>query len=292
MAKFCTYCGKPLPENGVCDCPESAAARPAAPVEPAPQPAPQPAVPLSENAYVKKTREAVSQSVPFVKDYWKDTMDATRHVLQNQNMGLAVVMMVINALVTGLLLFCTFSKLGSALRSASKKMFGGKVDVEIPFLSSLLLGMVMALVALALSALVVFVVLKALRINAGFGHVVMAVGVNSIPCTLCLVLALLMVLAGWTTGVLIFLLLGMVTWVVMGAMVLVRVFNTPVSSMMQLCCCVLFAAVLVLNIWIGGKLALTAAGKIEIDDEELSDTIEEIGDYLEDIDLEDLILQY
>ena len=29
MAKFCTYCGKPLPESGVCDC-EEAAARAAA----------------------------------------------------------------------------------------------------------------------------------------------------------------------------------------------------------------------------------------------------------------------
>ncbi len=296
MAKFCSYCGKPLPESGVCDCAESAAANAAvsaAPAQPAAPAAPaQPAAPAAENAYVKKTREAVSQSVPFVKDYWKDPMTATRHVLQQKNMGLAAVMMILNALVTGLLLFCVYSKLGSALRGASKQMFGGKVDVEVPFFSSMLMGILMAAVALALSAVVLFAILRMVRIDASFSYVIMAVGVNSILCTACLVLALLMALLGWTTGVLICVLLGMVAWVFLGTLLLVKVFGASISGAMQVITGLLFTAVLVLNVWIGGKFALNAAREIEIEGEELGDTIDTISDQMEDMSIEDFLMGF
>ena len=171
MAKFYTYCGKPLPESGVCDCEESKAA---AQQQPQGQPQPQ-AQPISENIYVKKTKAAVGQSVPFVKEYWKEPMNATLRVLRDKNMALAIVMMVVNAIVTGLLLFAGYAKIGGSIKDA----IGSRIDISVPFFTDLFLGIVIAVVALALSVVVLFLLLKICKVDANITYVIMAVGVNS-----------------------------------------------------------------------------------------------------------------
>lgn len=331
MAKFCTYCGKPLPESGVCDCEEAAARAAAAREAPpaadtaAPDTVPEPAdaaaqtasasepgeaeartaepapetgaaaaknTPITENVYVKKTKEAVNQSVPFLKEYWKEPMQATLRVMREKNMALSIVMMVVNALVTGLLLFTCFSRLAGEVRSASRGLSGlfggsGRVDVSVPFFTHLLMGVLMAALALALSALALFALLKLLKINASFSYLVMAVGVNSVLCTACLVLALLCALFGWATAVLLFLLLAAAAWVILGVLLLVKVFGVRISGLMLTLSSALFAVVLALNCWLGGKLVLGAAGQIKVEDVKIKEAIEEIGD----LDLEDLFGQ-
>ena len=294
MAKFCTYCGKPLPESGVCDCEASQAAGQQQPQEPQAQPqepqgqpqqpqgqSQQPqGQPVSENVYVKKTKTVVSQSVPFVKEYWKEPMNATVKVLREKNLALAVVMMVVNAIVTGLLLFTCYSKIGGALKDAV-----GRVDISVPFFSHLLLGIVMALVAMALSAVLLFLLLKACKVDANFVYVIVAVGVNTVPCTLCLVLALLLALFGWTTGVVLALVLGCVAWGALGFLLLTKVFGVKVTGLVLTLSCLFFTVVLGLNFWLGSKLALSAGGQIEVEGEKISDTLDD----LEDMDAEDLL---
>ena len=154
MAKFCTYCGKPLPENGICGCEASEAAKAAREAEASQTPvgAPDPvqaesaaqpsepvsesaasndpsgnsaqsaagAAPAAENVYVQKTKAAVSQSVPFVKDYWKSPMNATVRVLKEKNLALSIVMVIVNSLVTGLFLFTCMSKVTGSFKSMYK----------------------------------------------------------------------------------------------------------------------------------------------------------------------------
>ena len=284
MAKFCTYCGKPLPESGVCDCEESKAAAQQQPQQPQGQPQPQ-AQPISENIYVKKTKAAVGQSVPFVKEYWKEPMNATLRVLRDKNMALAIVMMVVNAIVTGLLLFAGYAKIGGSIKDA----IGSRIDISVPFFTDLFLGIVIAVVALALSVVVLFLLLKICKVDANITYVIMAVGVNSVPCTVCLVLALLLAIFGWATGVLLALLLSCVAWGALGFLLLTKVFGVKVTGLLVTLGSVFFTVVLALNLWLGSKLVLSAGGQIEIEGEKISDTIDDFGEQFEDMDFEDIL---
>ena len=341
MAKFCTYCGKPLPESGQCDCELSAAARAAAanpaPEEPVAEPAPEtqtaaaesaaaepadaaesaaaesataepaaaaggPApqagqaqgVPISENEYVKKTKAAVSQSVPFAKDYWKDPIGATRRVLQENNMALAIVMIVVNALMAGLLVFTCLAKLAGSMKSLVRDLGGlfgesMRVSVSAPFFPSLFYGILMSLLAMALSLLILFVLLKIFKINAKFGYLLMTVGVNSIFCTACLLLALLCALFGWVTPMLICLVLSVVVWGILGVLLLTKLFGVPLSGLMVTLAAVFFTLVIGVNIWLGSKLSMAALGQVEVEDVKISEFLDEAEEQLDDMDLEDIL---
>jgi hypothetical protein len=277
MAKFCTFCGKPLPEDGVCDCAASQAAGPqAAGPQAAPQAGPQ-AAPAAENIYVQKTKQAVGESVPFLKEYWKSPMDATVRVLQSNNLALSIVMMVVNALLSGLLLIACFNGALSYLQD----LFGTHFSSSVPFVSSLIFGILMSVLALALSVLVIFALLKISKINANINYIVMAVGINSVPCSVCLVLALVCALIGWGTGVVIFLALSTIAWAIVGVLVLTRVFGVPLSGLTVTLSSVFFVIMLVVNSWLGSKLVLNASGQIKVEGTKLKEAYEEIEDELD-----------
>ena len=310
MAKFCTYCGKPLPEDGVCDCELSAAARAAAAQQaeaaaaPAEEPAPSapageggaqaaPAAPAAENVYVKKTKAAVSQSVPFVKEYWKNPIQATRRVLQENNMALAIVMIVVNALITGLLVFACLAKLAGGIKAGFKAMgglFGDsmRVSVAAPFFPSLFYGILMAVIALALSVLILFLLLKIFKVNLKFSYLVITVGGTSVFCSAILVLAILFSVFGWVVPVLFCLVLGAVVWGVLGILLLTKLFGVPISGLLVTLASVFFALVIAVNCWLGSKLSLQALGQVEIEDTKISEALEE----LEDMDPEEIIEQF
>ena len=337
MAKFCIYCGKPLPESGQCDCELSAAARAAAanpaPEEPAVEPAaetaaaepaaaepaapagdtgstaaepteaagdaapqagPAQGTPISENEYVKKTKAAVSQSVPFAKDYWKDPIGATRRVLQENNMALAIVMIVVNALMAGLLVFTCLAKLSGSMKSLVRDLGGlfgesMRVSVSAPFFPSLFYGILMSLLAMALSLLILFVLLKIFKINAKFSYLLMTVGVNSIFCTACLLLALLCALFGWVTPMLICLVLSVVVWGILGVLLLTKLFGVPLSGLMVTLAAVFFTLVIGVNLWLGSKLSMAALGQVKVEDVKISEFLDEAEDQLDDMDLEDIL---
>ena len=223
----------------------------------------------------------MNQSVPFVNEYWKEPMNATLRVLRDKNMALAIVMMVINAIVTGLLLFTCCAKVGGILKDS----FGSRVDVSVPFFTDLFLGIVIAAVALALSAVLLFLLLKACKVDASFTYVIIAVGVNSVPSTVCLVLALVLAIFGWATGVILALLLSFVVWNALCFLLLIKVFGVKVSGLLLTLGTVFFAVALALSVWLGGKLTLAAYGNIEVEDTKIS----EMFDMIEDMDAEDIL---
>lgn len=287
MAKFCTYCGSALPENGVCSCELSAAAREGAAQAAA-------AAAAAENQYVKKTKETARQVAPFVKDYWASPMNATLRAMRDNNMIMAIVMMVINALVTGLFLFTCYSKLAGSVRSAFEDlagMFGeaGKIDISVPFFSCILSGIVIAAIAMALSALLMFLLLKIMKIDVKFNYIIIAVGVNSVLCTACIVLALLCTLIGWVTPMMIFLLLGVVVWAVAGVLVLTKVFGATPTGLMMVLTSVFFVVALAITCWLGSKLAISAAGGIEVEDYKLSEAFEDLEDSMDDLDADSIM---
>lgn len=342
MDKFCTNCGKPLPEDGVCDCmtsreeteasevpeetplepaasettvteepaaveaaaeepvgedsstvEEAAAGEPAAEeaaaaeqpdVEPLfqkemPQEPPMfQAAPAEESAFVKKTKETLGGLGAFCKDYWHDPMKATVTVLKAREMRMSVIMMVINVLLSGLVLFAAGSRFLNAVVKATMGLFGGSADVEMPFFLSMFMGMATAVVALALSMAAVFALLKLARINARFSYVVMAVGINTVFCSAALVLALLFILFGWVGGVVLALFACAVFWCVLLTLLLVRVFGVPMDGLRLVVTGLLLTVVVALTVWAGSNLASEAASEMSVAGYSFGDNLDDMED--------------
>ena len=136
MDRFCTYCGKLLPEDGVCGCqPEeeettsldttkenAQVAEPQAPGETAPQECCTQtdmaedlpmfhAAPAGENVYWKKLKEPLGRLTFFLRDYWRDPIKTTTGVLKARDSALAVTMMVLHVILAGFILFVASSKI-------------------------------------------------------------------------------------------------------------------------------------------------------------------------------------
>ncbi len=342
MARFCTYCGKPLPESGQCDCEASAAAHAAQetaappaspaetpkPAEPAAQAAPEapaaeePAAPeapptpeappanpepdqtppgagpqpnyqaapeaqsasLGDNAYVKKTKAAVGQTGPFVKEYLRDPAAATLRALREKNRSLAVVLMVANAVVTGLLLFVCYARVAGEFREILWD-WSGRVSVEVPFFSMFLLGIVLAAVVYFLAALGLFALMRLLKVRVRLSHAFLAMGVNSVFCTVCLVLALILAAIGWAGGVALALLLTAVVFLVTMVLLATKVFGASAAGRMLPVTALVLAVVLALSCWLGSRIALGAGESIRVDGYRIGDAMED----LMDLDVEDIL---
>lgn len=326
MSKFCTRCGKPLPEDGVCDCqavlsedpqevtqevpqteaqeaPQAAAqeapqAEPEAAPQEAPQAEPQPAfqpgaqqapqgeAPMfqaaaaagGENAFVKTVKETAGRAVTFLKDYWSDPMKATVASMKAKDMTLAVVMMVINILLSGFVLFAACSKFIGAIMNATLGFFGASAGVGVPFFTSMLMGMLTAVVALALSMLAVFAVVKLARIHAGPEYIVVALGLNTVFCSAALVLALLFAIFGWFTGVALAMILCAIVWCVLLVLLLTKVFGVPMTGLHVTVAAVVLTVALGLTCWIGGKLVGQVADGLSVDGYSVGDMDDLFGD--------------
>lgn len=307
MSKFCAQCGKPLPEDGVCDCqaaapeetqavnqeapqaePQAAAqeapqAQPEAAPQEAPQAEPQPefqpgaqsaadapmfqaaAAPAGENAFVKTVKETAGRAVTFLKDYWRDPMKATVAAMKAKDMPLAVVMMVINILLSGFVLFAACSKFIGALMNATLGFFGSSAEIGVPFFTSMFMGMLTAVVALALSMLAVFALVKLARIHAGPEYIVVALGLNTVFCSAALVLALLFAIFGWFTGVALAMILCAIVWCVLLVLLLTKVFGVPMTGLHVTVAAVVLTVALGLTCWIGGKLTGQVADGLSVD---------------------------
>lgn len=284
MDRFCTYCGKLLPEDGVCNCqpeqeetksldaPRESAevAEPQTSGEAAVQERSTPtdmaedrpmfqAAPAGENIYWKKLKEPLGRVTLFLRDYWRDPIKTTTGVLKARDSVLAVTMMVLHVILAGLVLFVASSKSLHAIVDSVAGASGGRTDIYVPFFTTWLTGARIAVIALALSVLAVFLQIKLTRVNAGFYYVLLAVGVNTVFSSAALILTVLFILFGWGMGAALALILGAVFWCGLITLLLVKIFGVPMTGAHLTMTAVLLAAVISMTVWTGGKLCEQAA---------------------------------
>lgn len=336
MAKFCTNCGKPLPESGICDCQANAADQEvrkevacdepvrAAPAGDAQTPqeaaseqdlpetaseseqteaatAPEqisegqqaqqssiaPAAPVDEGAFVKKTKQATGETLSFIKAYFGDPAGATAAALKGKNWAVAIIMMALSAVFSGLMVLTSISKAMGGLGRMVRSSFG-RVDIDVPFFAPFFAGVAIAIVVLALSMLALFALLRIVKVKVSFEYIVIAVGVNALLCAAFTALAWLCMLVGLTKVALAVLVLGGIFWGALGVAIAMKVFDAKFTSVLTLLYTVFFGIVLFLNLWAGSKLVVGAVGKVKVEDVEISEAVEELEDQLEDVDAEDI----
>lgn len=164
MANFCSKCGRPLPENGVCVCqmqPEAESAG-ASPREPYVPPFPQAAAP---SPFVT----ALKQIVPFAKAFVHDPVAAVKQVVDEKNTGFSLVMLLVLA-VASVLSWLTAS-VGLELHTDL-----GVIPVLLPLLYSLLFAAVIA----GLGTLGVYLCARAAKQEVSMMQALTAVGAGSI----------------------------------------------------------------------------------------------------------------
>ena len=299
MDRFCTYCGKLLPEDGVCGCqPEeeettsldttkenAQVAEPQAPGETAPQECCTQtdmaedlpmfhAAPAGENIYWKKLKEPLGRLTFFLQDYWRDPIKTTTGVLKARDSALAVTMMVLHVILAGFILFVASSKILHTIVESTAGASGGRTDIYVPFFTTWLMGARIAVIALALSVLAVFLQIKLTRVNAGFYYVLLAVGVNTVFSSAALLLALLFILFGWGMGAALALILSAVFWSGLITLLLVKIFGVPMTGAHLTMTAVLLAAVISMTVWTGGKLCEQAAGGMYVAGQSVEDRLD------------------
>lgn len=299
MERFCTYCGKPLPEDGVCDCQtaqeettsldttqenaqvaepqaagEAAAPERCTPTDMAEDLPMFQAAPPGENLYWKKLKEPLGRLTFFLRDYWRDPIKTTTGVLKARDSALAVTMMVLHVILAGLVLFVASSKSLHAIAESVAGASGGRTDIYVPFFTTWIMGARIAVIALALSVLAVFVQIKLTRVNAGFYYVLLAVGVNTVFSSAALLLVLLFILFGWAMGAVLALILSAVFWCGLITLLLVKIFGVPMTGAHLTMTAVLLAAVISMTVWTGGKLCEQATGGMYIAGQSVEDRLD------------------
>lgn len=230
MAKFCKHCGTQLEEGQLCTCPQAQAEAAQQPVQqaqpvPPPQPAqPQYAPPQQAPAAPSPVGAAFKNVLPFFKAYMHSPVNATRTAIAHNDLILAVILLAIQAIAAGLMIFSLLSKVCGAIKSLafgmlggyrnSSSLFGGP-NIAPSFLMSLIFGVLAAVIAIAIFAVLVFAVAKIMKSACSFKDVIIACGANSLFVTVLLLLSFIFFFLSIRVGIVIFV-LAMLAWIAMG----------------------------------------------------------------------------
>ena len=185
---FCKYCGATLEEGQTCTCEKAqAAAQQATQTEPAAA-AQQP---QAEQAATSQTAQQAQQAasaaagtavaaaksiIPYAKEYFVNPGKAVRQVVEQDNMTLAIVLTVVRVLAMGLAVYGLLRKICSAVMDTMLSAMGlagaltgsglsgaAGTSISASFLGSLLWGIIMALIGMALFILMIFALVSPSR---------------------------------------------------------------------------------------------------------------------------------
>ena len=297
MAKFCTYCGKPLEDGEVCTCRAEAAPEviPAATPEAAPAPA-APAAPIAPAAPAApgKAKVMLDGYIAFFKNYFKAPVNVTREAAGKMDMTNAIITAVIYALAYGLFAYAACSKFFGAMKDFMEDTLGGfgsEIEITVPFLTILIFGILAAAVALAVFSLAVFAIAKIAKKNITFKHAIIIVGINAAIPAACTLAALVALFISAKLAIVLLSLGCVITYILYSAVTL-KVLGIEITGALTIIMAVILVVALTINCWAGFKLNLKAIGKVEGNGESLEDTISDIEDTfdeLKDMDLMEII---
>ena len=284
MAKFCSYCGKLLQEGEACDCRSQPVEAQAENVSEQPVQA----APAAENAGIKtdKIKETASGYMAFLKQYFKEPFAVSKKAISENNMVVAAISMAVYWVSVFFLMLAAFGK----VTGYAEKMMGfwSETEVKMPFFSTFIFSLLIAAVILFLSMIGLFLLLKICKANADIKQTLLAVGINAIIPAACTLLAFVCVFISLKLS-LFFLILGLIVSAMLAIAIPAKIFDVHSSGTALCVSAVVFTVIVAISFYINGKLVTSAAGKIEVEGEPISDMLEEALGELEDMDLEDIL---
>ena len=344
MATFCKYCGKALQDGEICSCPQAQAEaaqmyqsqQPQQPPQGYPQQPPQgypqpPQQGYPQQGYPQPPQQpaapnpvvvALQKLLPYLKSYVSAPISAAQNLMAQKDITFAAVLLGIQVIVGGLLLFsfvgAFLNNLGIALFAPMivtfKLLSGGAVlsqisdlaeelmdsmdldDLGVEFSASIpmsiIFGILAAAVAIAVFVLVAFAVGKIAGSNCSVQDAVVAAAAHSPLVTVLLLLSFLFFLFFMPLGV-IFLALAILTWVVLAIPTLQALAPNASQNKFWVCAIVGVLATLLIGGFAAHTFADMAVGHAtcEIDDDEktINEMREDVEDALDEINVNQLM---
>ena len=238
---FCPNCGKELPD-GSAFCGNCGAQLNASAQQPGPQGGPQQGYqqPGPQGGYQQQPQQpqrpsaaatAFSGLVPYLKSYLASPITAAKELAAKRDMATAIILLAIQAIVSGLVIFSVFSKICGMVKDLMALGMGSDmmgVRIGPSFIMSLIWGIVAAAVAIAVFVVVVFAVLKLMQVNCTIQDVLVLCGAHSLFVTALLLISFILFFLNIWLG-LIFFSGAMIAWVVMGV-VTAQTLTTDMAS--------------------------------------------------------------
>lgn len=318
MAKFCKYCGSPLEEGQACSCPQAQAEAAQSQVQPEVQPQPQPeaqpqpemqgqpgaaqtqTAPPQQPAAPSPVGVAFKNLIPFCKAYFRSPGQATRTAIGRKDLILSIILLVIQAIVVGLMIFAALARvcglvqniarqvlgLGSLLGGSS--LFGGGLSVSASFLLCLIFGILAAVIAIAIFAVLLFALAKIMKSNCTFQDVIVACGANSLFVTALLLLAFLVFFFSFRVGLILFI-LAMLAWAIMGVITVQTVIPGAEQGKLWMLYIAAVLIALLVGGWVSSKFFGLSVNATRISYAGESFTIGQAMEGIGEIDFEDLM---
>ena len=245
---FCPNCGKEIPDGsafcGNCGARlDASASQPAGgpqqggyqqsgPQQGYQQPGPQqPPRPSAAAA-------AMGGLVPFLKAYIASPINAAKQLMAKRDMVTAIILLAIQAIVSGLVIFSLLSKICSVISDIvfagmGLSGLGSLASAALPsvgpsFIMSLIWGIVASVVAIAVFVVVVFGVAKLMKANCTIQDVLTLCGAHSLFVTALLFVSFILFFLSLQLGI-IFFVAALIAWMVMGV-VTVQTITTDMAS--------------------------------------------------------------
>lgn len=211
---FCQFCGKELEEGKQCTCEQAQAA-----AQKEKTASPDLSNLLSQEKMTEaqqKMKKAASGLVSYLKAYIAAPAKAVREMTESGDLMTSVILTVIQALSVGLVIFGVLAKI-CGMATAAVGAAPILIRVSAPFFGSLLYGILMTVIGMALFTLVLFVLDKVQKGGQKPVRLWQASANNSVPTTALFLLAFLVscVSIPLALGVVV---LAILSWIVMGVM--------------------------------------------------------------------------
>ena len=285
---FCKYCGATLEEGQTCTCEKAQAAAQQAtqaePVAAAQQP-------QAEQAATSQTAQQAQQAasaaagtavaaaksiIPYAKEYFVNPGKAVRQVVEQDNMTLAIVLTVVRVLAMGLAVYGLLRKICSAVMDTMLSAMGlagaltgsglsgaAGTSISASFLGSLLWGIIMALIGMALFILMIFALVKIQKGSVSIKAIYEASAANGILTSALLLVAFILSFLSINLCIA-FLALAGISWMIMGVLTAQLLCQDNVSGKFWLLYFVGVVLVVVIGYYVMPGLFLNAVGSITV----------------------------
>lgn len=160
MAKFCTKCGKSLEEGMVCDCQQVQpnVVEVAAPAQAPVQAQASVSQPKSNNVNGFDFNKYLNDYLEVLKGVFVKPIDTINKFSESSYFLLAIIALVINCIISGVLFYCVYSETIGAFTS----MMGGfssllSGSIEVPFFKTFMQGFIYMAAGFSVMALMIYV---------------------------------------------------------------------------------------------------------------------------------------
>ena len=322
MANFCKYCGKALQDGEICSCPQAQAeaAQQYQSQQPLPQQPPQnyqlgyqqppqgyqPQQPpqgyqqapqgyqpqqLQRPAGPNPVVIALQKVLPYLQSYVKAPVSAARDFAAQRDMTFTGVLLCIQAIAGGLLLFGFLQSICGVISSAmglAGGFLGGGVSVSANFFMSLIFGILATAAAIAIYVLIIFAISKIMGSNCTIQDVAVAAAAHTPFVTVLLLLSFILCLLVMWLGLIVFS-VTMLAWIVLTIPTLQSLTSNSDQGKFWICAIVGVLAAQLIGCWAAYSLGFMAVGHITIKSGSESRTINQIGDGLSRLDIGDIL---